>query len=56
MLAVGVRSAENLYRVLRLAVRYDLLGGAVDSARGKVTFRNNALSAVLRSDHPNTVQ
>jgi hypothetical protein len=56
MSASGVPNPDNLYRVLRLAVRYELLGGAVDKARGKVTFRNNALSAVLRSDHPNTVQ
>ena len=55
-LCSGVPSADKLYRVLRLAVRYEFLGGEVDKARSKVVYYNNALSSVLRSDHPNSVQ
>jgi hypothetical protein len=38
--------------VLRLAVAQDLLGGGVDRS-GVARFRNNAISATLREDHPN---
>lgn len=49
--ATGLNEAK-LFRVLRLAVAQGLLAGSTD--RGGVSrFRNNAISATLREDHPN---
>ena len=46
---------ERLFRVLRLAVAQGVLGGGTDR-NGVTRFRNNALSATLREDHPNSVR
>jgi hypothetical protein len=51
----GVASAAALWRVLRLAVAQGVLVGSAD-ASGAVRFRNTAVSATLRSDHPSTVR
>ena len=52
----GVPKAESLFRVLRLAVHYGFVMGGDDKASGKVVFCNNAVSSVLREDHPNSVR
>ena len=52
----GVPNAESLFRVLRLAVHYGFVMGGDDEASGKVAFWNNAVSSVLREDHPNSVR
>lgn len=44
-----------LFRVLRLARVHGLIGGSTDR-QGTIRWANNALSSVLRSDHPNSVR
>jgi len=51
-----VPNAESLFRVLRLAVCYELLAGGLDKASGKVVFWNSTVSSVLREDHPNSMR
>ena len=52
----GVPNPDSLFRVLRLAVKYDIVAGGVDKASGKAVFWNNAMSSVLREDHPNSMR
>ena len=42
--------------MLRLAVHYGFVMGGDDRTSGKVVFWNNAVSSVLREDHPNSVR
>ncbi len=49
-------NTDSLFRVLRLAVKYGFVTGGVDKASGKAVFGNNAMSSVLREDHPNSMR
>lgn len=54
-LILGVQDVDKLCRLLSAAASFGVLAAQQDSRSPTVTFRNNALSAVLRNDHPNTV-
>lgn len=52
---LGIQNADKLARLLSAAAAFGVLTARQDSQTSTVTFYNNALSAVLRHDHPNTV-
>ena len=52
---LGIQNADKLSRLLSAAVAFGVMTARQDSKTAGVTFHNNALSAVLRKDHPNTV-
>ena len=54
--ALGIRSADKLFRVLSAAASFGVFTARQARNHQDVTFHNNALSAVLREDHPNTVK
>ncbi|KAA6426329.1 MAG: hypothetical protein FRX49_03440 [Trebouxia sp. A1-2] len=51
---LGIQDADKLCRLLTAAAAFGVLAARQGSERSNITFRNNALSAVLRKDHPNT--
>ena len=50
-----IPNADKLFRLLSAAASFGVLTVRQDHRSNTVTFHNNALSAVLRQDHPNTV-
>jgi hypothetical protein len=52
---LGIQDADKLCRLLTAAAAFGVLTARQDSKSSTITFHNNALSAVLRNDHPNTV-
>ena len=52
---LGVRE-DDLYRMLRLLVNHGYFEALPAKDEQPVRFRNNALSATLRSDHPNSIK
>ena len=54
--ALGIRSADKLFRLLSAAASFGVFTARQGRKSQDVTFHNNALSAVLREDHPNTVK
>ncbi|KAL0047781.1 hypothetical protein WJX82_011680 [Trebouxia sp. C0006] len=52
---LGIQDADKLCRLLTAAAAFGVLTARQDFESSTVTFHNNALSAVLRKDHPNTV-
>ena len=54
--ALGIKSADKLFRLLSAAASYGVFTPRQGRKDGVVTFHNNALSAVLCEDHPNSVK
>ena len=54
--ALGIKSADKMFRLLSAAASYGVFTARQGSKDDAVTFHNNALSAVLREDHPNSVK
>ena len=55
-LSAGSPRENDVYRLLRELVNIGFFEAAPAKAGEPVAFRNNALSATLRSDHPNCVR
>ena len=53
--ALKIPDADKLFRLLSAAASFGVFSARTGPKDGAVIFRNNALSAVLRQDHPNTV-
>lgn len=52
---LNIPDADKLSRLLSAAASFGVLTAQKGHESEAITFRNNALSAVLRQDHPNTV-
>lgn len=52
---LSIPNADKLSRLLSAAVSYGICSARQASKAEAIVFHNNALSAVLMSDHPNTV-
>ncbi|KAL3151061.1 hypothetical protein ABBQ38_012931 [Trebouxia sp. C0009 RCD-2024] len=53
--AFNITDADKLFRLLSAAASFGVLSARKGPKDSPVAFHNNALSAVLRQDHPNTV-
>lgn len=53
--ALNITDTDKVFRLLSAAASFGVLSARKGPKDGPVTFHNNALSAVLRQDHPNTV-